>query len=87
MSDHYIRTQPSIEDQLKSLSVRYELTKASLEQTKMILQARTRELEEAKIKADHFDILMAAVRENEVVKGAWNKFTMALRLAGYDGQS
>lgn len=87
MSDRHFRTQPSIEDQLKNLTVRYEDTKASLEQTKMILQARTRELEEARIKAEHFDILMNAVRENEVVKGAWNKFTMALRLAGYDGQS
>jgi hypothetical protein len=29
--------------------------------------------------------MMKAVKENQVVKEAWNKFMMALRLAGYDG--
>lgn len=36
-------------------------------------------------KAANFDIMMKAVKENQVVKEAWNKFMMALRLAGYDG--
>jgi len=41
----------------------------------------------AETKAAHFDILLAAVKENEVVRGAWERFMMTLRLAGFDGQN
>lgn len=59
--------------------------KASIYTLKLQLEVRNKELAEAKTKADHFDILMTAVKENEVVRGAWDRFMMTLRLAGYDG--
>jgi arsenate reductase-like glutaredoxin family protein len=41
-------------------------------------------LQKKEVKAEHFDILMKAVKENEVVRGAWGNFMMSLRLTGYD---
>lgn len=40
----------------------------------------------AETKADHFDILISAVKENELVKAAWERFMMTLRMTGYDGK-
>lgn len=34
--------------------------------------------------AYHFDMMMKAVRSNEIVEGAWKKFVMTLRLCGFD---
>ena len=85
MSDRYIRTSETLEAQLAKVTSENAWHKGQLHETKMRLEVRDKELAEAKRKADHFDILMAAVKENEVVKGAWDKFMMALRLAGYDG--
>lgn len=85
MSDKYFRATESLEAQLAKAVQENAWNKGQLHQTKMRLEARDRELAEAKTKADHFDILMTAVKENEVVRGAWDRFMMALRLAGYDG--
>lgn len=49
------------------------------------IQALEGRLGKAEEKAEHFDILLGAVKENPVVKGAWDKFMMALRMTGYDG--
>ena len=84
MTDKYIRTSESIETQLAKVTQENAWNKGQLHETKMRLEVRDKELAEAKRKADHFDILMAAVKENEVVRGAWDKFMMALRMTGYD---
>lgn len=41
-------------------------------------------LANCEVKAEHFDVLLKAIEENEVVRGSWEKFMMTLRLAGYD---
>lgn len=84
MTDKYIRTSESIETQLRKAMDENAHFKASVHNLKLQLEVRTKELAEAKHKADHFDILMAAVKENEVVRGAWDKFMMTLRMTGYD---
>jgi hypothetical protein len=35
-------------------------------------------------KAEHFDILLTAVNEHEMVKAAWDRFMVTLRMCGYD---
>ena len=85
MSERYIRTSEPIEGQLRKCMDENAHFKATIHNLKLQLEVRTKELAEAKRKADHFDILITAVKENEVVRGAWDKFMMALRLAGYDG--
>lgn len=51
------------------------------------IEVLNKRVQAAEDKATHFDILLSAVRENEVVRGTWEKFIMTLRLAGYDKQS
>ena len=85
MSDKHFRATESLESQLAKVTQENAWNKGQLHETKMRLEVRDKELAEAKLKADHFDILMGAVRDNEVVRGAWDRFMMALRLAGYDG--
>ena len=85
MSDRYIRTSKPIEEQLASALKECEEYKSKLYTLKLQLDLRDKELAEARNKAQHFDILMSAVKDNEVVRGTWDKFMMALRLAGYDG--
>lgn len=85
MSERYIRTSESVEDQLAKANQEISRLREMHKTSQMRLQIRDKELAEAKRKADHFDILMTAVKENEVVRGAWDKFMMTLRLAGYDG--
>lgn len=48
------------------------------------ISAMEKRISVAEEKVAHFDILLSAIRENEVVKGAWNKFMMTLRMTGYD---
>lgn len=84
MTDKYVRTSESIETQLAKVTQENAWNKGQLHEIKMRLEVRDKELAEAQRKADHFDILMAAVKENEVVRGAWDKFMMALRMTGYD---
>jgi len=48
------------------------------------IETLTRRLAECEQKAAHMDILLRAIKENQVVKGAWDNFTMTLRLTGYD---
>ena len=44
-----------------------------------------KKVDAAELKAQHFDIMMDAVRENETVKSSWDRFMMTLRITGYDG--
>lgn len=85
MSDKHIRATEPIEEQLSKAVNENTWLKGQNHQLKLTLDVRTKELAEAKAKADHFDILMGAVKDNELVKASWDKFMMALRLAGYDG--
>lgn len=85
MSERYVRTTEPIEEQLAKCLGENTQRNDELYRLKLLLEIRDKELVAAKTKADHFDILMKAVKENEVVRGAWDKFMMALRLAGYDG--
>lgn len=57
---------------------------ADLNDSNRRLKARVDELEGYATKARAFDAMMRAVRENEVVKGSWDKFMGTLRLCGYD---
>ena len=80
----YIRSTEPIETQLKKAQDLIAQLNENCRDYRLKLEVRTRELAEAKKKADHFDILMATVKENAVVKGAWDKFMMTLRMTGYD---
>lgn len=53
---------------------------------RMKIEVLEKRVRAAEAKASHFDILLGAVRENEVVRGTWEKFMMTMRLAGYDKQ-
>ena len=81
----HIRATETIEAQLAKVTSENAWHKGQLHETKLRLEVRDKELAEVQTKAAHFDILMNAVRENEVVRGAWDRFMMTLRLAGYDG--
>lgn len=81
----HIRATETIEAQLAKVTSENAWHKGQLHEAKLRLEVRDKELAEVKTKAAHFDILMEAVRENEVVRGAWDRFMMTLRLAGYDG--
>lgn len=85
MSERHFRSTESIEDQLSKCSSENAWRKEELHKLKLLLELRNKELAAAKTKADHFDILMKAVKDNSVVRGAWDKFMMTLRLVGYDG--
>lgn len=85
MSERHIRATEPIEEQLSKCLSENSLLKGEVHRLKSLLELRNKELGFAKTKADHFDILMRVVRENEVVRGAWDKFMVALRIAGYDG--
>lgn len=49
------------------------------------LKAKNDELEAQVVTGRMFELMMKAVHENAVVKGAWDKFMMTLRMTGYDG--
>ena len=83
----YIRATETIETQLRKAMDENAHHRAAIHNLKLQLEVRTKELAEAQKKADHFDILMATVKENTVVKGAWDKFMMTLRMTGYDDTS
>lgn len=85
MSERHIRSTEPIEEQLSKCLSENTRHRDEVHRLKLLLDLRDKELVVAQTKADHFDILMKAVRENEVVRGAWDKFMVALRLAGYDG--
>ncbi len=56
----------------------------TVRQLKMRIELLNKRIEAAEPKAQHFDILIKAIKENSIVSGAWDKFMMALRIAGYD---
>jgi hypothetical protein len=79
------KTIESLEDEIERSRKLISTLNDNCRDYRLRLDLREKELDRAKTKADHFDILMAAVKENEVVRGAWERFMMTLRLAGYDG--
>lgn len=48
------------------------------------LKEENAKLEEQAVTGKMFEVMMKAVHENPVVKGAWDKFMMTLRMTGYD---
>jgi hypothetical protein len=47
-------------------------------------QELVRRLNDCEPKARDFNVLLTAIKENQLVKGAWDRFTMTLRMTGYD---
>jgi septal ring factor EnvC (AmiA/AmiB activator) len=39
-----------------------------------------KKLADCEVKAEHFNIIIKAINENDVVRGTWDKFMMAFRL-------
>lgn len=44
------------------------------------LKQKLATMEDARVKADHFDKLLAAIKENPSVKGYWDKIMMLMKL-------
>ena len=73
-----------LENANEVLTRNLEFTKTNLHNTKLRLDLTLTKLHEKETKADHLDILMNVVKENDLVRNAWDKFTMTLRMTGYD---
>jgi chromosome segregation ATPase len=84
---NYVRTTEPIEIQLEKAQVLIsQLNDNCREYREKITQLEDR-LDACETKAQHFDIMIKAVQENAVVKGAWDKFMLSLRMTGYDKAS
>lgn len=78
----HIRATETMETQLRnSLNL-----VANLKAQVARLEEENEHLSQQSIKAQHFDMMLDAVKENEVVRSAWDRFMVTLRMAGYDGK-
>jgi len=85
MTDKPWRTSESIESQLAKAQELIVQLNENCRVYRLKIDVLEKRVDKAETKADHFDIILGAVKENEVVKSAWDKFVMTLRMTGYDG--
>lgn len=77
----------SVEVQLKRAQELISQLNENCRNYRLKIDLLEKKVAKAETKAQHFDIMLSAVKENAVVKGAWDKFMVALRMTGYDGTS
>lgn len=82
----YHRSTENIESQLEKSQVLVAQLNENIRGFRDKLDSANRRLEKCETKAVHFDVMMKAVNENVIVKAAWEKFMMTLRMTGYDGK-
>lgn len=80
----HIRTIEQALDLLDKSQTRVANLEEHVRQNKMRIELLTKRVEKSEPKAEHFDILLGAIKDNALVKAAWDKFMMTLRMTGYD---
>lgn len=81
----FIRDKDHAIELLDQSQVRVANLESNCYQLKTQLADLNRRLAKAEPKANHFDVLLSAVKDNKLVKAQWDKFMMTLRMTGYDG--